>query len=282
MKKPVLKNEIEAKIVSVGKVEDNILEAKEYALELKNYYSKLVFTEAQKEEAEKERATINKVVKKIADYRKNVVADFKKPIELFELTAKETEKILKETSEYVDMQVKKFEEKEKEVRRTNARKIYEELIEELKDLVPFEKIFNEKWLNKGTWKEDNTSKLVEDEIKEIRDKVRAGLKAIEELHSEFELELKNTFLQNFDLASAITKNSELQAQKEKLNKTEEVKKEIVEEKINVMLKEEVKEDVSDPVLTYCLKITASLSKQKKLKEFLELNEMIFEKIKEEN
>ena len=45
-----------------------------------------------------------------------------------------------------------------------------------------------------------------------------------------------------------------------------------------MLKEEVKEDVSDPMLTYTLKITGTLSKQKALKEFLILNKMEFEKV----
>ena len=38
MEKPILKNEIEAKITGVSKVEDNILEAKQYALDLKEYY----------------------------------------------------------------------------------------------------------------------------------------------------------------------------------------------------------------------------------------------------
>ncbi len=278
MEKPVLKNEIEAKITTVGKVEDNILEAKEYALELKDYYSKLVFTEVQKDEAAKERANINKAVKKIADYRKNIVAEFKKPIEVFEATAKETEKILKETSDFVDLQVKNFENKEKEIRKENAKKIYENNIEELKELVPFERIFNDKWLNKGSWKEDNTSTIIENEISEIREKVRNGLKAIEELHSEFELELKNTFLQDFDLTKAIFKNNQLQEQKKALEKVSEVKEEVVQAKVETMLKEEVKEDVSDPMLTYTLKITGTLSKQKALKEFLILNKMEFEKV----
>ena len=60
MEKPKLKNEIEAKISGVAKVEDNIAEAKEYALQLKEYYSKLVFTDDQLDEAKSERISINK------------------------------------------------------------------------------------------------------------------------------------------------------------------------------------------------------------------------------
>lgn len=278
MEKPILKNEIKAEIKGIAKVEDNICEAKGYALQLKEYYSTLIFTEEQKEEAAKERANINKLVKSIGDYRKNIIAEFKKPIEMFETTAKETEKILKETSEFVDLQVKNFENKEKEIRKENAKKIYEANIEELKDVVSFEKIFNDKWLNKGSWKSDGISPIIESEINELKEKVRSGLKAIEELHSEFELEVKNTFLQDFDIAKAIFKNTQLQEQKAALSKIEEKKEEIALEKVETMLKEEVKEEALEPTLTYTLKITGTLSKQKALKEFLELNNMTYEKI----
>lgn len=278
MEKPILKNEIKVEIKGFSKVEDNISDAKEYALQLKDYYSNLVFSEEQKDEAEKERAKINNLVKQIADYRKNIMAKFKEPIELFETTAKETEKILKETSEFVDIQVKRFEQKEKDLRKDNAKRIYEDLIEELKDIVPFEKIFNDKWLNKGTWKNDGTSTIIVEEINSIKEKVRSGLKAIEELNSEYELELKNTFLQDFDVAKAILKNTQLIQQKEALLKTEEKQEEIKQEKVEKMLEVKAEEETLEPTLTYILKITAPLSKQKLLKQFLELNDMTFEKV----
>lgn len=273
MEKPILKNEIEAKITGVSKVEDNILEAKQYALDLKEYYSKLVFTPEQYDEAKGERAGINKIIKNIADYRKNIVAEFKKPIEVFETTAKETEKILKETADFVDIQVKNFESKEKEEKRKQIEEIFNQLVEELIDIVPLTKIFDEKWLNK-------TVKIttVENEIKDKLFSIRNDLKAIDELHSEFELEIKNAYLQDFDLSKAIIKNNQLKEQKEKLLKVVETKQEIETEKIETMLKEEVKEEITDPILTYTLRITAALTKQKALKEFLILNQMDFEKI----
>lgn len=275
MNKPVLKNEIKAEIKGISKVEDNITEAKEYALSLKEYYGTLVFNDDQLKEAKDERASINKLVKSIADYRKNIVAEFKKPIEQFETTAKETEKILKETSDFVDVQVKNFENKEKEKKREEIEKIYNTQIEELKDVISINQLFNDKWLNRGT-----TLQSIEDEIKNKLASIRSGLKAIEELHSEFELEIKNTYLQDFDLSKAIIKNNQLKEQKERLSKVEEKKEEIAQEKVETMLKEEAKEDISDPMLTYTLKITAPLSKQQALRKFLELNKMTFEKVNE--
>ena len=273
MDKPILKNEIEAKITGISKVEDNIIEAKNYALELKNYYSKLVFTDDQLYEAKNERAGINKVIKKISNYRKNIVSEFKKPIEVFESTAKETERILKETADFVDVQVKNFEYREKEEKKQTIQNIYKKLVEELDGIITLEKVFNEKWLNKTV-----SIQTVEEELKAKFDEIRDGLKAIEELHSEFELEVKNTYLQDFNLSNAIFKNNELLERKVALQKSEEVKEVIAKEKVETMLSEEVKKDVTDPVMTYTLKITAPLSKQRALKEFLELNKMDYEKV----
>lgn len=275
MEKPVLKNEIEAKITTVAKVEDNIQEAKDYALQLKDYYSKLIFTEEQVTEAKEERASINKIVKKIADYRKNIVAEFKKPIEVFENTAKETEKILKETADFVDVQVKSFEDKEKEEKRHKIEDIFKELIEkeEISDLITLDMLFDERYLNK-TYSLENVEK---DLFEKIR-KICQELQAIKNLNSEHELSLINMYLKDFDLSKVIIENNRLEELKKATKKVEEKKEEIIKEKIETMVKEEVKDDITDPIMTYTLKITAPLSKQKVLKQFLDLNKMEYVKV----
>ena len=207
MEKPILKNEIEAKINGVATVEDNIIEAKEYALNLREYYSKLVFTEEQISEAKEERASINKVVKKIADYRKNIIAEFKKPIELFETTAKETEKILKETADFVDVQVKNYEEREKEEKRKQIETIYNELVgeETISNLINLNMLFDERYLNK-TYKIEDVEKDLVGKIRKIANDIRT----IKDLESEYEVSLINKYLQNFDLGAVITENKRLQ------------------------------------------------------------------------
>lgn len=275
MEKPILKNEIEAKINGVAKVEDNIAEAKEYALNLKEYYSKLVFTDDQISEAKEERASINKVVKKIADYRKNIVAEFKKPIELFETTAKETEKILKETADFVDAQVKNYEEREKEEKRKQIETIYNELVgeETISTLINLNMLFDERYLNK-TYKIEDVEKDLTEKIRKIAN----DIKSIKDLESEYEVSLINNYLQNFDLGAVITENKRLQELKKETQKVEEKQEEIKKEQVNVMLTKEVPKEDIDPIKEYVLRIKAPLSKQKQLRQFLELNKMEFEKI----
>lgn len=275
MEKPILKNEIEAKINGTANVEDNIAEAKEYALNLKEYYSKLVFTEDQIGEAKEERASINKVIKKIADYRKNIIAEFKKPIELFETTAKETEKILKETADFVDVQVKNYEEQEKQEKREQINAIYEHLMSEesISEIVNLDMLFDERYLNK-TYKIDDVEKDLSNKIK----KIVSDINSIKDLESEYEVSLINNYLQNYDLGSVITENKRLQELKQTTQKVKEKQEEILKEKINEMLTEEIKTEDIDPIKEYVLRIKAPLSKQKQLRQFLELNKMDFEKI----
>lgn len=275
MDKPILKNELEVKIEGVQKITDNMSEVKEYALETKKYYENLVFTDEQIKEAKDERANINKAVKKVADYRKDIVDKFNKPLEEFIRNAKETESILKEASNSIDVQVKKYEEEEKQKKKDECEELFNNLVGDLSELITFEKVFDNRWLNKTTKMSE-----VEQDIKNVIEKVNTGLQAIKELNSEFETELINTFLQDYDLSKAIMKNTQLKAQKEKLAKTEVAKEETKQEVIKEMINKPIAdvEDERDIIKTYTLKITANYTKMMALRKFMEINDIQFEKV----
>ena len=275
MDKPILKNELEVKIEGVQKITDNMSEVKEYALETKKYYENLVFTDEQIKEAKDERANINKAVKRVADYRKDIVDKFNKPLEEFVRNAKETESILKEASNSIDVQVKKHEEEEKQKKKNECEELFNNLVGDLSELITFEKVSDNRWLNKTTKMTE-----VEQDIKNVIEKVNTGLQAIKELNSEFETELINTFLQDYDLSKAIMKNTQLKAQKEKLAKTEVAKEETKQETIREMVSKPVEtvEDERDIIKSYTLKITANYTKMTALRKFMEINDIKFEKV----
>ena len=275
MEKPVLKNEIKAEINGTSTVTNNINEVKEYALQTKKYYENLVFTDEQIKEAKDERASINKIAKKVADYRKDIISEFNKPLEEFVTAAKETESILKEASNCIDVQVKKYEEEEKENKRAECENLFNEMIGDLSELVSFEKVFNSRWLNKTTKMSE-----IESDIKTVIEKANSGLNAIKELNSEFETELINTFLEDFDITRAIFKNTQLKEQKEKITKTVEAKEETREEIIKEMSNTKVEEieEEKDIMKSYTLKITANYTKMTALKHFMDLNEIKYEKV----
>ena len=275
MEKPVLKNEIEVKIEGVQKITDNMSEIKEYALKTKEYYETLVFNDEQIKEAKDERASLNKVVKKVADYRKDTVEKFNKPLEDFVSTAKEVEDLLKEASNSIDVQVKKYEEQEKEAKKSECEELFNNLVGDLSELITFEKVFDNRWLNKTTKMTE-----VEQDIKNVIEKVNMGLQAIKELNSEFETELINTFLQDFYLSKAIMRNTELKEQKERLAKTEVAKEETKQEVVKEMVSKpvETNEDEKDIIKSYTLKITANYTKMTALRKFMEINDIKFERV----
>ena len=275
MEKPVLKNDIDVKIEGVQKITDNMSEVKEYALKTKEYYETLVYNDEQIKEAKDERASINKAVKKVADYRKDTVEKFNKPLEKFVKTAKETESILKEASNCIDVQIKKYEEEEKQAKKKECKELFDNLVGDLSELISFEKVFDNRWLNKTTKMTE-----VEQDIKNVIEKVNTGLQAIKGLNSEFETELINTFLQDYDLSKAIMKNTQLKEQKERLSKTEvakeETKKEIVKEMITKPVEDVI--DERDIIKSYTLKITANYTKMTALRKFMEINDIKFERV----
>lgn len=275
MEKPVLKNDIDVKIEGVQKITDNMSEVKEYALKTKEYYETLVYNDEQIKEAKDERASINKVVKKVADYRKDTVEKFNKPLEEFVKTAKETESILKEASNCIDVQIKKYEEEEKQAKKKECKELFDNLVGDLSELISFEKVFDNRWLNKTTKMTE-----VEQDIKNVIEKVNAGLQAIKGLNSEFETELINTFLQDYDLSKAIMKNTQLKEQKERLSKTEVAKEETNKEIVKEMITKPVEDviDERDIIKSYTLKITANYTKMTALRIFMEINDIKFERV----
>ena len=275
MEKPILENELEVKIEGVQKITDNMQDVKSYALEMKKYYESLVFNDKQVKEAKDERASVNKIVKKVATYRKDIVDEFNKPIDEFVKTAKEVESLLKEASTCIDVQVKKYEEEEKEKKKVECKELFDNLIGDLSELITFEKIFDNHWLNKTTKMSD-----VESDIKAVIEKVNMGLRAIKELNSEFETEVISAFLQDYDLSKAIMKNTQLKVQKEKLAKTTEAQEETKKEVIREMVSKPAEniEDERDIIKTYTLKITANYTKMTALRKFMEINDIKFEKV----
>lgn len=274
-------NEIEVKKYELPKLEikdyDELLKkAKEDTEKYKNY----IVTKETLEDDTKKRAELNKIVKSIDDRRKQIKKEVSTPIETFEQKCNAIKSLYEESSKLIDTQIKVFEEKEKQERKNKIEIIFKDNVRELADVLSLESIFNEKWLNKGSWKDDKF--LLENELLEKIDIIRKNLITIEGLNSEYEIELKNDYLTHFELGEVIRKNNKLQEQKELLARQKEETQKVVEEKkqeeIKEMISKPVETEEIDPLKTYTLRITGTLSQQKKLREFLKINNMKVEKV----
>lgn len=274
-------NEIEVKKYELPKLEiKNYEEILEQAKKDTEKYKKYVVTKATLEDDTKKRAELNKTAKAINDRRLAIEKEISQPITEFKEKCNEIKKLYEESSSLLDKQIKVFEEQEKQSRKDKIEVIFNENVKELADVLSLDSIFNEKWLNKGSWKDGKFA--LENELLEKIDIIRKDLITIEGLNSEYEIELKNDYLTHFELGEVIIKNNKLQEQKELLNKQKEETKNVVEEQrkeeIKEMINRPVKIEEIDPMKTYTLRITGTLSQQKALRKFLETNKMKFERV----
>lgn len=274
--KPEFNGEIQAKIKSVGEIESNMKEVKGYVEELNNYYKNINFTEETMKEAKDEKAKVNKFKTQVADYRKNIVAEYNKPIKVFEDTARETEKLLTNTYNTINQQVTNYEGKLKKEKEEEVRNYFEEYKESLNiDFINFEdtKI-------KVNLSDSMTS--LKKQVKNFIDKVNMDLATItlQRYRDEILVEYKQSgFILNNAITTVLNRQKAIEEAKKKeeekritiiSNKEHEITKESYEQLEEVFDKplEQPEEAKQEEILTLKFTVRGSRKKLKELKNFL--------------
>lgn len=257
---------------NLGSLVTNALTIKEkIEKQLPNYKAENYSIENIKQ-AEDDRALLNNTAKALNQQRIDLEKEFMTPFDTFKTIVTDTCNLIKEASSKLDEIVKAKEQEEKDNKKSDIQKYFDENLGSLKDLINLEKIFNDRWLNK-TYKIEDIYKEIDTEFKKIRE----SLTTIESLKSKYEVELKNHYIETLDLAGTIIKNNALlekEAQLVEQSKLAEIEKVKQEEKVLVETStKKIEINVIDPVETYILKITTERSKHQALKIFLETNKM---------
>ena len=164
---PHLSFEPAIKLPEIPKVEHNLNVIKNYAEELKDFWQPVLFTSEQLDKAKEVKAGINKLVKQVADLRKETVKKYKEPIDDFEKTAKETEAILKEASEVLSNKINVFVQQEQEAKSENILRLINGILADSKtDITDGEITWDPKWLNK-TYRMSQIEEDVKNQINNI-------------------------------------------------------------------------------------------------------------------
>ena len=126
----------------------NYEELKAQLVEKIDTYKNMVYSEENIALAKKDRATLNKLSKAFADERKRIKNQLLEPFNDFESKCKELEAIVEEASKNIDVQVKAFEEKEEGAKLQEIVAYFVTVVGEYSELLDFDIIFNDRWLNK--------------------------------------------------------------------------------------------------------------------------------------
>lgn len=172
-------------------------------------YQNLVYTPENIKEAKDDRATLNALKKSLNDEKIKIKKEFMVPYDDFEAKIKELIELVDKPASEIDKQVKVFEEQEKAKKRETIKTIYSENIGAYAELISLEKLYDPRWENK-TYKETDITKEIQDVVK----KADNDIKVIEDLKSEFEFQIKDTYFKTLDLGQALIENQRLEKQKE--------------------------------------------------------------------
>lgn len=202
----------------------NFEELKKELTESLEKYRGLVYDEKSISEAKKDRATLNNFKKAIEDKRKEVKKQCLEPYENFEKQIKELIALVDEPVLEIDKQVKYYEQKKKDEKEAKIKVYYTENIGELASLLPLERIFDTRWLN-ATCNDKEWQTAIDAAIQ----RTTSDLQTIADLKSEFELQIKDTYLRTLDLSSALNEKTRLEQQKARLAEYEAKKAEEAKE-----------------------------------------------------
>ena len=177
-------------------------------------YKGIVYTEDQQAQAKADRATLNKLVGALDGFLRD---ERKKALEGFEETKKQVEEIkaiIIPCRDEIDAQDKKFTEiKKTEKRARILTELYNPMIGNLRDLVPYDRLHEAKWLNVTC-----SMNTVADALAKKIERISSGLASIDKLDLDEALteQAKDIFLKDFDLAAAINATERILKQREAL------------------------------------------------------------------
>lgn len=182
-------------------------------------YEGIVYTEETVKLAKNDRAELNNLVKAIDERRKKVKEVINQPYAEFEKELKEITDLIKKQSAEIDEQVKAFETAEKEEKKAKIMEAYEKAIGNLAEILPFSKVFDQRYLNK-TCKLASTIAEVQKKIEQVK----TDLETIESVCGKYKLNAKDVYVRTLDLSKAMAEEKRLKDLEEKLE-AERIQKE---------------------------------------------------------
>ena len=183
-------------------------------------YTDVVYTEDTMKVAKDDRATLNKFKKVIEDRRKEVKKKCMEPYEQFEKEVKEITALIDKPIGMIDSQIKEYEEKQKAEKKSQIQAAYDESIGEFGNDLPFERVFDTRYLN-ATF---SLSKAMSEVIEKI-EKFKTDIATIDSLDSKHKLNVRDVYVRTLDLSQAMAEDRRLRELEERLEADRKAKEE---------------------------------------------------------
>ena len=190
---------------------DNFDEVKDFLNAKLEDYRGIQFTEDTRAEAKKTVAYLRKLKTSIGARVKEVKKEYMEPFDSFEEKVAELYDLIDTPIEEIDKQVKEFEKKRLQEKKSLIRELYQEYVASVTDLLPLERIYNDKWENATT-----TKKAIVTEMQERVSAVENDLSVICSMKSEFEEQGLEKYRATLRLSDAISVMQTYEKQKQEI------------------------------------------------------------------
>lgn len=179
-------------------------------------------------QAKRDRAYLNGIAKEIDERRKAVKREYMRPYEEFEAQANAIAAKVKSASANIKEQLDEAEERRKDAAYAILKEYYEDLAGLLVPVVPYERVHEEKWLNK-TFGEIKAKRAIDEKVAKVAHDWET-LQSQKGLLPHYET-AERTFFGTLDLGSALTAAREAQAADERIAELRDAVEERFEEPV---------------------------------------------------
>lgn len=222
---------------NAGKIEFNYEETKAFLQEKMAEYEGAVFTDETMDIAKRERASLRKLKTQMDDERKKVKNAWMAPYTQFETQVNELLDLVDKPVEAIDKQVKEYEEKKKQEKLETCKKIYSEEIGDMTEILPFERIFDSKWLNATT-----TLKSIREDIQNIVSNTRTQIDTIKMMNSDAVEKALEIYRDTLDMTKAVAHINQYEATKREVEERERKRREAEEQRKLEAERERIREE----------------------------------------
>ena len=214
-------------IESLPQVRWNFEDLKRYALEKAQEYKSIAYTEDDVKAMKSDRADINRFINAIEDERTKKKKEYMAPYTAFEDQVKEVLQPLREAEALIAKGLKEIDDRWKEERKQKVREIYNKVIGDLAEIVPFESVLCESQFKKSV-----SLKAIEESFTNLFDRVHSDLTEIEALPEKYQASALRAYKAGGrDLSAALAEVRRIQQDEavieERRKKQEEMKGQVL-------------------------------------------------------
>jgi len=191
-----------------GNINFNYGEAKAYLINLLLEYQGAVFSDDSIDVAKKIVADLRSKQKQLDILRISAKKEYLSTFEKKEVLMKDLYNLFDGPINFIDGQIKGYEERKKASKKADITKLYNSLIGELTQYIPFEKIYNSKWENQSF-----KMKAVQEELESVIASTQSAINTISSMNSESVAQALERFKGDLSLSNAITYINNYESQK---------------------------------------------------------------------